>query len=273
MALPLAPQAVWELLKEIRGEAVKDRVLVVGGAPLLAGALKKELTQGGVASAVREGPFEGAAAYVHVLAGELDDEDEQALREATQAKLPIIAVVTGPRAPAASRIPYVLAEDVLHAGSGAGFPVEAIGRRLARRLTDRSTSLAARLPVLRRPVCEELISLYSRRNAIIGAAVFVPGVDMPILTLNQVRLVLRIADAHGFEIDRERLPEVLAIIGSAFGMRTFARRAAGLVPFVGWAVKGGVAYAGTKALGEAALRYFEQRTPVTRVAGDRARLV
>ncbi len=34
-----------------------------------------------------------------------------------------------------------------------------------------------------------------------------PGNDLPVLTLNQVRLVLRIADAHGFEIDKERLPE------------------------------------------------------------------
>jgi uncharacterized protein (DUF697 family) len=31
------------------------------------------------------------------------------------------------------------------------------------------------------------------------------------------------------------------------------------VPVAGWAVKGGVAYAGTKAVGEAAVRYFEAR--------------
>ena len=33
-----------------------------------------------------------------------------------------------------------------------------------------------------------------------------------------------------------------------------------LVPVAGWAVKGAVAYAGTKALGEAAVRYFEARS-------------
>ena len=38
-----------------------------------------------------------------------------------------------------------------------------------------------------------------------------------------------------------------------------------------WAVKGGIAYAGTRAVGEAALRYFDRRAPVTRVAGARAR--
>jgi uncharacterized protein (DUF697 family) len=43
------------------------------------------------------------------------------------------------------------------------------------------------------------------------------------------------------------------------------------VPLAGWAVKGGIAYAGTRALGEAALRYFERRAPVTRIAGGRLR--
>jgi len=114
-----------------------------------------------------------------------------------------------------------------------------------------------------------LIRKFSRQNAFIGFAFFVPGADLPVLTLNQVRLVLRIADAYGFEIDKERVPEVLAVIASGLGFRSLARKTVGLVPIVGWALKGGYAYVGTRALGEAAMRYFERRAPVTRVAGDR----
>src|SRR5919204_240688 len=136
---------------------------------------------------------------------------------------------------------------------------------------ERPTPLAARLPSLRRPVCEELIRRFSRQNAVIGAAAFIPGADLPALTLNQLRLVLRIADAHGFEIEPERAPELLGVIGSGLGFRALAREAVGLVPVAGWAVKGAVAYGGTRTLGEAALRYFERRAPVTRVAGARAR--
>jgi uncharacterized protein (DUF697 family) len=33
-----------------------------------------------------------------------------------------------------------------------------------------------------------------------------------------------------------------------------------VIPVAGWAVKGSVAYTGTKALGEAAVRYFDART-------------
>ena len=64
-------------------------------------------------------------------------------------------------------------------------------------------------------------------------------------------------------------PEVLAVIVSGLGFRSLARRTVGVVPIVGWVLKGGYAYVGTRALGEAAMRYFERRAPVTRVAGDR----
>jgi uncharacterized protein (DUF697 family) len=64
---------------------------------------------------------------------------------------------------------------------------------------------------------------------------------------------------------------VLATVGAGFGFRAAAAELLDLVPVAGWAVKGAIAYAGTRALGEAAMRYFERRAPVTRVRGDRAR--
>jgi len=270
--LPLNPAAVLGILKEIRAGTEKEKPLVVAGARGLASALRKELVRGGVGSAVREQEgLEDAAALIYVLAGQLREDDEELLRRAGRAKVPIVCVLTGPGTEEAPAIPYVRAGDVIRVRGGSGFPVEGIGRALARRLGEKATPLAARLPVLRRPVCEELIARFSRQNALVGAAVFVPGADMPVLTVNQIRLVLRIADAYGFEVDRERIPELLAVLGSGFGFRALAREALGAIPVAGWALKGAVAYAGTRALGEAAMRYFERRAPVTRVAGDRAR--
>lgn len=264
---PVKPAAVVALLKELRVSAKSDRPVVVSGARGLVPVLVRELARGGVGSAVREqGPLDDAAALVHILAGEPSAGDEIELREAARKRMPIVAVAIG----VGGHVPYVLETNVVRVGSGTGFPVEAIARRLAHALGEEGTALAARLPVLRRPVCDELIRKFSRQNALVGVSVFVPGQDLPILTLNQVRLVLRIADAHGFEIDKDRLPEVLGVLGSGLGFRALARRAIGAVPVVGWAVKGAVAYAGTRALGEAAVRYFERRAPVTRVAGARA---
>jgi uncharacterized protein (DUF697 family) len=108
-------------------------------------------------------------------------------------------------------------------------------------------------------VCEHLIRSFSRRNGILGAAIFVPGADLPVLTRNQLRLVLRIAAAYGEKVDAQRLPEIAATIGSGLALRALAREALDLVPVAGWALKGAVAYAGTLALGEAAVRYFELR--------------
>jgi phospho-N-acetylmuramoyl-pentapeptide-transferase len=49
-----------------------------------------------------------------------------------------------------------------------------------------------------------------------------------------------------------------AVIGAGLGFRAVARQALAFVPGVGWAVKGGIAYAGTRALGKAAATYFEK---------------
>ena len=113
---------------------------------------------------------------------------------------------------------------------------------------------------MRGAVCDHLIASFSKRNAVIAGVVFVPGVDMPLLTLNQVRLVLRIALAHGEEIDNKRALELIGVVGAGFGFRAIARELLDLVPVAGWALKASVAYGGTRAVGEAAVRYFASRS-------------
>src|SRR5215831_8718181 len=190
MKLPVSPGGVRSALQDIRTGARQARPLVVAGAPELAAVLRRELTRGGVAEAVREqGPVTGAAGVVYVLAGEADERARSVLREAERARIPAICVIAGPASGEIADPPFVLAENVVRLRSGEGFPVDGITRVLARALGERATSLAARLPVLRRPVCEELIRRVSRQNGLVGAVLFVPGADMPVLTLNQVRLL------------------------------------------------------------------------------------
>jgi len=172
------------------------------------------------------------------------------LRAASRQRIPIIAVSD------AATLPYVLADDIVRVPPGQGFPIERIAEVLARRLDDEGLSLAARLPVLRNAVTARLITAASRRNGLIGVAVFIPGVDMPILTFNQLRMVLRIALAHGEGIDRSRAVELAGVVGAGFTFRAIARTMLDVVPFAGWAVKGAIAYTGTRAVGEAAVRYF-----------------
>lgn len=267
--LPVAPKDVLAIARELRTGLRDEKPLVVTGGGELAAALSRELTRGGVASSVRdESALDGAAVLVHLMTGSGSDEELEILRRARKAGIPLVCVVIGPEADAADP-PYVLAENVVRVPSGSGFPLDEIAAAIARALGESATALAARLPVLREAVVDRLIGQICRQNAVVGAAVFVPGADMPVLTLNQIRLLMRIADAYGFELDRERIPEVLGVIGSGLGFRALARSLLGFVPIAGWAVKAGIAYGGTRALGEAARRYFEARAPVTRVAGDR----
>jgi uncharacterized protein (DUF697 family) len=254
VSLPLKPLAVFGLLKELRVAAAEDKPLAVGGA--LAEQLVRELRRGGNPRALRTGGPEGAAAYVHVLAAAPSAEDEGVLKRAHRARVPIVALAREHY----HDVPYVLATDVVVVPPGRGFPVEALAHALAARLGEKGTALAAGLPVLRPAVCAWLTASFARKNAILAAAVFVPGADLPVLTLNQMRLVLRIAAAHGVEISNDRLPELVAVLGGGLGLRAVARELVDLVPGVGWVVKGGIAYAGTRALGEAAVRYFAARS-------------
>jgi uncharacterized protein (DUF697 family) len=254
----LHPLAVFGLLKELRSAASEQGAVVVTGAPALADALRKELARGGQPDALRQQGLEEASALVYVLAAAPTDEDTRVLKQAHRERVPIVCVLAGPEV--AARVPYVLATDIVRVPAGSGFPVDEIARALADRLGEDGTALAARLPALRKAVCERLIASFSRKAGVIGVVVFVPGADFPAITLAQLRLVLRIGAAHGVEIDRERLPEILAVIGSGLAFRAAARQALGFVPVAGWLVKGAIAYLGTRALGEAAVRYFAART-------------
>jgi uncharacterized protein (DUF697 family) len=251
LRLPISPAAARRLLTEIESAGRGEHVLAFGGANDLAPVLRQQFLRGGAdPSAVRVGMPEGAAGYVHVLAGGPGDDDVATLRRARRARVPVIAVVAG-SAGADAAIPYVLATDVVRAGED--FPLETIARAIAARLGEDGAPLAGRVPLLREAVCERLVESCARRNGLLAAAVWIPGADLPVLALNELRLVLRLAQAHGVDSGRDRLPELAATVGAGFGLRALARELLDLVPVAGWVLKAAVAYGGTRAVGEAAI--------------------
>jgi uncharacterized protein (DUF697 family) len=189
---------------------------------------------------------------VHIWAG--DGADEEALKQARRERVPIVALAPEDL----DDVPFVLATDLVRLQPGQGFPLEALAQRIAGRLGEDAAPLAARVPLLRGAVAEQLVARFARKNAVVAAAVFVPGADLPILVRNQVRMLLRIEQAYGRDPDpRERLPEILATIAAGFGLRAVARGVLDFLPVAGWAVQSGIAYTGTRALGEAAVRGLE----------------
>jgi uncharacterized protein (DUF697 family) len=126
------------------------------------------------------------------------------------------------------------------------------------RLEKLRTALGHNFEFVRRSVAKEIVKSTAWQNAAIGIVVFIPGADMPLMTLNQGKMLLQIAAAYGQSLDTERIKELGAVVAGGFLFRTFARELAGLVPGLGWAVKGGIAYSGTIAMGTAAITYFEE---------------
>jgi uncharacterized protein (DUF697 family) len=116
----------------------------------------------------------------------------------------------------------------------------AVQERLARRLTGAAATISAGI-----------------------GAVPIPVADIFPITALQVGLIAAIAYISGRELSRDSAREFLAAlganVGTAFALREGARALAKIVfPAAGSAVSGGVAFAGTWAIGEAAIAYFIQ---------------
>ena len=126
---------------------------------------------------------------------------------------------------------------------------------------DHLVALGRRYPAIRAAAAHRLIYRTAAQNALVGATVFVPGADMPIMTLNQSRMILSLAGIYGLTIDRERAVELIGLVGVGLGFRKLARSFLRSAPGIGWAIKAGTGFTGTIAVGLAAMRYFEKGAP------------
>lgn len=118
-------------------------------------------------------------------------------------------------------------------------------------------SYAQAFDFVRRPLALESVRSTAAQNAGVGLVVVIPGADMPVMTANQAKMVLEIAAAYGQPLTADRIKELAAIVGGGFAWRAVARQIIGVVPALGWAVKAGIGYGGTVAMGTAAIEYFE----------------
>jgi uncharacterized protein (DUF697 family) len=142
--------------------------------------------------------------------------------------------------------------------SGGGSSVDELAHRIARALDeDYLVPLAKGYPPLRRAACEEIIRHNARQNAVVGALP-IPGADMPVMTANQARMVLKLAAAYGEELSMERARELIGVLAAGFGLRALSRQVVKLVPVGGWAASAAIGYAGTVAMGRSTMLYFER---------------
>ena len=133
-----------------------------------------------------------------------------------------------------------------------------IGRWIVQAVPEKRLAFSIAYPFVRRPLAHEAISATAIQNAGVGLVVFIPGADMPVMTLNQAKMILQIAAAYGQPLSADRVKELAATFASALVFRGISRQLVALVPALGWAIKAAMGYAGTKAIGNAAIEYFEK---------------
>lgn len=92
----------------------------------------------------------------------------------------------------------------------------------------------------------------------------IPLIDIPILLSTQIRLVLRIAAVYGESLTANHARELFFTIAGGLAFRYAAEELAKAVPFGGDLVSGAIAAAGTWAIGQVAIEYFEGGKKLTR---------
>ena len=161
--------------------------------------------------------------------------------------------------------PFVLSEPL----------AEALKRRMGEWVIEacrpRRLAFALAFHFVRRPLALESVRATAAQNAGVGFVTLIPGADLPIMTLNQAKILLQIAAAYGQPLTLARAKELVGIVGGAFACRAFARQLLAVVPALGWLVKGAIGYSGTLAMGYAAVEYFEGGGRVDRFLGSALR--
>ena len=143
---------------------------------------------------------------------------------------------------------------------------ERMGRWIVAACPDKKLAFSIALPFVRRPLANDAVQTTALQNAAIGAIPFIPGADLPLMTLNQAKMVLQIAAAYGQAMGKERIKEMVAVVGGAFLFRTLARGLLEFIPILGFLIRPGIGYAGTTAIGFAVIEYFEGGENLTGVA-------
>lgn len=281
--LPLSPRKLVSVIGEVNSQAYETaRILIAGTNSEALETVRQALASGADPRAtdylidvkevaagngfIPSGYYEDTAAVVLVVpSDELNsDELKKEMKDATGAGVHVVLVITeSPGLEISFPDAGVGPKRVVGVAADGSLPADVLAEAIADAAGESAVALSAGLPVLRRATCDLLIKRCARQNGVIGVLFIIPGADMPVMTMNQARMILRIAAAHGEKVGVDRAIELLSVVGGGFSFRALARQALNVVPGPGWALKGSVAYSATIAMGCAAKAYFDGSVRVT----------
>ncbi|MCL2135945.1 MAG: hypothetical protein FWH40_00225 [Coriobacteriia bacterium] len=123
--------------------------------------------------------------------------------------------------------------------------------------SDNRLAWARGLAFMRKALTLDIVGQASMQNGAIALVSFIPGTDLPILLLNQMRMFFRLQAIYDVDRNSQTYIKLAALVGQGFFWRGLARQLVRLMPAISWAVKGTVGYLGTLALGRVSELYLD----------------
>jgi uncharacterized protein (DUF697 family) len=267
--MPLNVSKLAEAWKEVSATTGRPAGVVLAGDSRLVGLAQERLASGGTLPATWVRPLADLTGLASVpgellillVPAEQEAEALAAVGDPAPRGGAIIAVDEGPAATGKTTRPCRRCTRLSFSDTPAGW--KRLFEVCSEVAGEHVVALGRRYPVLREAAANRVISRTAAQNALVGLAFFIPGSDMPVMILNQVKMVLSIANLFGLQIDRERAVEVAGIVGMGFGLRALARHLARSMPGIGPLIKAAAGYSATMAMGRAAVCYFEQGAPAS----------
>jgi uncharacterized protein (DUF697 family) len=256
-------------VREASASAAEFASILLAGDQALVERAQERFAAGGTVPASHSGPL-GDPASIGQAPNELlivlttpDKEREvEASFAAVAAKGPVIVAVD--EGPGTRHKASYLAGGIVRlsfSDSDAGW--DRLFSLCAETAGDKGIALGRRYPAVRGAAARRLVARTSAQNVFIALVFFVPGSDMPAMTLNQAKMVLNIAAMYGESIDRERAVELAGLVVLGFGFRGLGRLLARAVPGLAIVMRMATAYSATTAVGLGAIAYFEKGAPAS----------
>jgi hypothetical protein len=220
---------------------------------MLAEQLAKELAAGASPGAIVVGGAElaeRAEVLVRIVAGDPTSEDEELVRTADAAGVPVVIVQLWPQADWTA--PFVLTPFVVECRAGEGFPVAEIAGRIVE-ATENGAVLASRAPLIGDASRSGVVKGAVLRSALIALASSRLRASRPLLTREQMRMLSQLRTVSAGSPAADELPVraggAAALLAASFAFRGVARSLRSVLPApIAHAV---VAAAGTWALAKA----------------------
>ena len=129
--------------------------------------------------------------------------------------------------------------------------------------TSKKLAFASNFPFMRVAAAHDIIADTTVSNAVTGALFFIPGSDFPIMTLQQIVMILEIGAMFGKPFSVDRLYEVAGVLLGALGSRGLVRAIIPHTPHIKWLVKSFVGASSTYLMGRVAMRYYGANIDLT----------